>query len=98
MNKMAVNSSFTEKEFIKNLSFPNNEVVKNDIAINNRESNIERAVHLGNIEKHKVKIIFEDDKNLRKVHTTVWAVGDKNVILNKGVLIPIHRVHQIKFY
>ena len=93
-----INTTITEKETIVNLNFPKNEVLKSQDAKNERNSNIRYAVQLGNNEKHKVKIIFEDDTSIKKVHTTLWGVGDKNVILKKGVLIPIHRVHKIKFY
>ena len=98
MYKIAVNSSITEKETIAELKFPKNEVLKSDHEMTTRKSNINQAVRLGNVDKYKVKIIFEDNMSIRKVHTTIWGVGDKNVILKKGVVIPIHRIHQIKFY
>ena len=50
---------------------------------------------LGNLEHTKIKIYFEDDKSRKLVETTVWGVTDKRVILKKGVVIPINRVHKI---
>ena len=98
MNSVAYKFSSTEKESISKLNFPKFEVLDNENEKIARKSSISHAVRLGNIEKYKVKIIFEEDISIRKVHTTIWGVGDKNVILKKDVVIPIHRVHQIKFY
>ena len=52
---------------------------------------------LGNSKKFKVHIIFEDKEGLKKVETTIWGVTEKNIILKRGTLIPIHRIHEIKF-
>jgi tetratricopeptide (TPR) repeat protein len=32
---------------------------------------------LGNVEYHKIKIIFEDTTGIKQVETTVWRVTDK---------------------
>ena len=40
----------------------------------------------------KMRILFEDSEGLKEVRTTIWAVGDKNIVLKKGVVIPINRV------
>ena len=50
---------------------------------------------LGNIHRVKMKITFEDDECTKQVRTTIWAVGDKNIVLKKGVIIPIHRIIDI---
>jgi hypothetical protein len=47
---------------------------------------------LGNIDRTKMRIIFEDNEGIKEVRTTVWAVGDKNIVLKKGVTIPINRL------
>ncbi len=85
-----------EKESIRGLKFPENDVLsaKDDIKI--RNSHLERALKLGNLEHNKIKIVFEDSEGLKQVETTVWGVTDKRVILKHGVLIPIHRIHEIK--
>lgn len=84
-----------EKETIRDLKFPDNEVLTSKDAIRIRESNLERALKLGNLEHNKIKIIFEDSEGIKQVETTVWGVTDKRVILKQGVLIPIHRIHEI---
>ena len=83
------------KEKIESLKFPNTEVLTDAEAIKERESDLNRALTLGNIEHTKIKIYFEDDVSKKLVETTVWGVTDKRVILKQGVVIPIHRVHKI---
>ena len=86
-----------EKEKIESLKFPNEEVLLDKESIKERESELNRALSLGNLEHSKIKIYFEDDKSRKLVETTVWGVTDKRVILKKGVVIPINRVHRISW-
>lgn len=85
-----------EKETIENLRFPSTEVLGDISKINERTSDLERALSLGNLEHSKIKIFFEDDLSCKVVETTVWAVTDKRVILKQGVGIPINRIHSLK--
>lgn len=84
-----------EKELITNLKFPTDEVLKDAEQIKERETELNRALALGNLENIKMKIYFEDDSSLKMVETTVWGVTDKRVILKQGTVIPINRVHKI---
>ena len=59
---------------------------------------MQRAIRLGNNQKRKVKIIFEDDQAIKKVETTIWAVTEKNILLKRGVAVPINRIHQVSAY
>jgi uncharacterized protein (UPF0248 family) len=88
--------TIVEKESIRDLKFPENEVLTSKDAIRIREAELERALKLGNLEHNKIKIVFEDAEGVKQVETTVWGVTDKRVILKQGVLIPIHRIHEIK--
>lgn len=85
-----------EKENIRGLKFPDNEVLFSKDEIKIRNSDLERAMKLGNLEHNKIKIVFEDSEGVKQVETTVWGVTDKRVILKQGILIPIHRIHEIK--
>jgi hypothetical protein len=85
-----------EKEQIVNLRFPAEEVLVSDDKIKERRAELEKALKLGNIEHGKIKIIFEDTEGIKLVETTVWGLTDKRIILKQGVLIPIHRIHEIK--
>lgn len=85
-----------EKEKIENLKFPSAEVLMDNVKINERLSDLERALSLGNLEHSKIKIYFEDDSSCKVVETTVWGVTDKRVILKQGVVIPINRIHSVR--
>lgn len=85
-----------EKENIAELKFPNIEVLISTEEIQSRIFNLERALKLGNLEHNKIIIIFEDSEGIKQVETTVWGVTDNRVILKRGILIPINRIHEIK--
>ncbi|MEO6883720.1 MAG: hypothetical protein ABI199_06825 [Bacteroidia bacterium] len=85
-----------EKEKISELKFHDREVLPSAEHIKHRWSELQRASKLGNIEHGKIKIIFEDTGGLKQVETTIWAVTDKRIILKKGVVIPIHCIHEVK--
>lgn len=97
MNTTDLNSPISvEKENIGVLKFPDTEVLKSKDDIKMRLSNLERALTLGNLEKNKIKIVFEDSDSVKQVETTVWGITDKRVILKQGVVIPIQRIHEVK--
>lgn len=89
-------SSRIEKEDVKNLKFPESDVLASTDEKKIRNSDLERALKLGNIEHNKIKIIFEDNEGIKYVETTVWGVTDSRVILKQGILIPIHRIYEIR--
>jgi hypothetical protein len=83
-----------EKEKINSLRFPKAEVLKDNDAIGQRVSDLNRALALGNLEHSKTKIFFEDSHSKKVVETTVWAVTDNMVVLKKGSSIPINRIYR----
>ena len=85
-----------EKEDIGNLVFPSGEVLMSAEAIEQRRLALERAVVLGNTYKGKTKIVFEDSESIRQIETHIWGLTDKRVILKQGIVIPIHRIHEVK--
>ncbi len=89
---MSTNFETIEKEYIKMLSFPHEDVLEDQEEINQRNSELKRALSLGNLEHSKIKIYFEDDKSKKVVETTVWGVTDSSIILKKGINIPINRI------
>ena len=86
-----------DKEAIPTLSFPSTEVLSSTEEIRERDESLKKALYLGNVEHGKAKIFFEDNQSIKVVETTVWGLTDKRVILKQGNVIPIHRVHQVKF-
>lgn len=87
-----------EKESIPEFHFPKTEVLSDVDEKKIRQLAMQRAIKLGNNQKRKVKIIFEDDQGIKKVETTIWAVTEKNILLKRGVAIPINRIHQVSAY
>lgn len=84
------------KEAVSELRFKSGEVLHNKLDIEQRKRKLDRASVLGNILHNKVKIIFEDNTGKKQVETTIWAVGDKNIVLKYGLTIPIHSIHDIR--
>jgi len=89
---MAVHFELIEKEEIAQLSFPKVEVLNDAKEIQQRLSDLSRALSLGNLEHSKIKIYFEDNESKKVVETTVWGLTDQRVILKQGSVIPIHRI------
>ncbi len=83
-----------DKESINNLHFPGSDVLNDREAITQRHSELFRAQALGNLERSKTRIFFEDSQSKKVVETTVWAVTDNRVVLKKGVGIPINRIYR----
>ena len=84
------------KEAVSELQFRTREVLNNKLDIEHRKRKLDRATVLGNILHNKVKIIFEDNAGIKQVETTIWAVGDKNIVLKYGLTIPIHSIYDIR--
>ena len=89
---MATTFETIEKENIHSLRFPNNDMLQDKDAIFQRNSDLNRAQSLGNLEHSKIKIFFEDSQSKKVVETTVWAVTDNQVVLKQGIGIPINRI------
>jgi hypothetical protein len=95
MNKTLDVITEIEKESIEKMSFPEPEVLLTQEQINHRQYEAQRAMKLGNYFKDKVKVIFEDTEGMKMVETTVWGVTDKRLLLKRGIMIPLNRVHEI---
>lgn len=92
---MVVDYQLIDKESVGSLSFPKEEVLQEAHEVQQRKSDLERALTLGNLEHVKMKIYFEDDTCVRVVDTTVWGVTSDRIILKQGTVIPINRIHKI---
>ena len=92
---MDYNFEVIDKERISSLTFPKSDVLDNDKdAIKQRKDELDRALTLGNLEHHKIKIYFEDDTSKKMVDTTIWGLAEDRIILKQGVVIPIHRIYK----
>ena len=70
---METNFEIIEKESIYTLRFPNNEVLNEAAAINQRNNDLTRALYLGNIEHAIIKIFFikqpKKTTRISQIHT-----------------------------
>lgn len=85
-----------EKEQVANLHFSGEEILHKNSDKQARLQGIDRAISLGNLEHYKVKIYFADDEGDKVVHTTIWGVTDKAILLKQNVVIPIHRIIKLE--
>lgn len=83
-----------EKESIDALHFPRFDVLEEKEDKHRRNSELNRALSLGNLEHSKIKIFFEDDQSKKVVETTIWGLTDEKIILKQGVVIPINRIYK----
>jgi len=68
INATNVNNPISvEKESIRGLKFPDNDVLVSKDEIKIRYANLERALKLGNLEHNKIKIVFEDSDGVKQV-------------------------------
>lgn len=91
-------ATLVAKEDVGELSFPKEEVFTDVEKQKELKAKIDKALKLGNALKGKVKILFEDKEGFKVVETTIWGVTDKNILLKKTTIIPIRRIHDVKFY
>jgi uncharacterized protein (UPF0248 family) len=96
MNNQTQKPVLIDKEVVSELRFPEPDVLFNELSIEKRKQDIDRAVYLGNTEHAKVRIIFQDVTGLKQIETTIWGTTDKRIILKSGMVIPIHRIHEVK--
>lgn len=85
-----------DKEIIHTLSFPEEDIRLTKDELSLRLAALERANALGNMEHHKVKIYFSDDQGMKFVHTTIWGITDKAVLLKQNTILPINRIHKLE--
>jgi len=85
-------TTLIEKESIPKLSFPKQSIVETKKQLDLLKRKLRRSMILGNVHRTKMRIIFQDEDGVKEVQTTIWAVGDKNIVLKRGVIIPIHRL------
>lgn len=94
--EIVLNPELIEKESISNLHFPSEALEKTKDEHKILRMKLQKAQTLGNIHHNKIKIWFKDDVGLKEVRTTVWALGEDNIVLKKGVFIPIHRIVDVQ--
>lgn len=97
MGNETMTIKIVEKEDLKAVSYPSEEVLSDEKQRRERLNSLEMAVMYGNTAYYKVKILFKDNEGTKAVNTTIWSVRDGNVTLKGGVKIPIHRILSVTF-
>lgn len=95
MNTATTRPVLIEKEELKALKFPHDEVLGSAAQIAERTAKLKTATSLGNLEKHKVQITFYDTEGLKMVHTTIWGTAEDSIILKYNTNIPVHCIVDI---
>lgn len=89
-------SKLIDKTEILQLKFLKEDVLKTENDLKNRLEVLNRAVKLGNSEKHKVKIFFKDMYSNKHVETTIWNLDAKHVTLKGGITIPVSSIFNVE--
>ncbi len=74
-----------DRKEIPGFKFPATEVLKSAENRKIRTIKLENATRLGNIERYKVKIVFEDSEDIKMVYTTIWHSTEKYISLKGGI-------------
>ena len=98
MNAKLTRPHLVEKEDVALLKFPKGDVLPSPELQRKRNSELLKAIKLGNNQKRKVKIDFEDSEGFKRTETTIWAVTENNILLKSGIHIPIERIHTVSPY
>jgi len=93
METAAVTPVLIEKERIPELSFKVPVTIEQNKDLQDK---LLEAMKLGNLHHVKVAIIFRDDESMKRVETTIWAVGGKYICLKGGMWLPISRIADVK--
>ncbi len=91
-----IKTKLIEKEEVSSLHFPSEPIsIRTEQEQKELIAKLKTATTLGNVHHNKIKIIFQDDEGLKEVRTTIWATGDRHIVLKKGTFIPINRIVDI---
>lgn len=95
MNTATNTATLIDKEVVRDLSFPKDDVLATSEEKRQRRLTLDRAMILGNVDHSKVRIYFSDNDGFKQVETTIWAVTEERIILKSGMVIPIRRIHEV---
>ena len=84
-----------DRSDILKLSFPTDDVLEGREDIMKRSRQIHRATSLGNLEHKKVHIIFRDEKEVKRIFTTIWIQVGEYILLKERIKLPVHRILEV---
>ncbi len=92
MNSYTTRPLLLEKEEVIKLFFPKDPVDRGESEFKSLRKKLVQATSLGNLHHTKVRIIFKDSIGLKEVRTTIWATGQRHIVLKSGMTMPIRRI------
>ena len=96
LNTLTLNSR--EELFqIKALEFVTEDVLKTPRERMRRRAQLLQAVALESIGQTEVILHLESLPKQKKIRTKIVATGDDRVVLDKGLMIPIHCIYMVEF-
>lgn len=84
------------KELIKQLKIEGQEVLQDEQSRIQRTKQLMHAMIVGNTYQRKVWIAFDTGEGVKQVHTTVWGMTTREVILKNGIHIPTCRILSVR--
>lgn len=84
-----------DKEHILDLQLVTDDVLTDEKERDRRNNDLYQGMILGNLYKSKVQIVFQTLNGIKRVHASIWATTDKNVVLKGGIMIPVACVMQV---
>ncbi len=82
---------------ISNMNFKSEDVLATPIQRIRRRAGLLKAVALESISREAVILTLEDHNSVRKVRSRIIATGDEQVLLEKGIVIPVRSICTIEF-
>lgn len=82
---------------IKSLEFVTEDVLKTPNERMRRRAQLLQAVALESIGQSEVILHLESLPNQKKIKSRIVATGDDRVVLDKGLMIPIHCIFKVEF-
>jgi hypothetical protein len=90
-------SGIDDFDLIKDSRYTQTDVLLSNSARLRRRAHLLRAVALESLEQTEVVLTLEHDFSCTKLRSRIIATGDENVVLEKGLSIPIRCIHRIEF-
>jgi hypothetical protein len=90
-------SGIDDFDLIKESRYSPNDVLLSRSARLRRRAHLLQAVALESLEQTEVVLTLEHEYSCSKLRSRIIATGDENVVLEKGLSIPIRSIHRIEF-
>jgi hypothetical protein len=97
MEKLLEEFLLVEKEDLKSLIFPENDVLTDSHERTERSKKVHKATSLGNLEHKKVHVLFADQEGTKRLYTTLWAKTGDKIIMRDSISLPVHRILDVYF-